>query len=195
MSSEVLRPVRKIGAAATWVIAFSAGTQVVTALLLWTSVDLASSLAADLVAVFVQLVAGVLFVAWMRQARFNSDVITSRHQHRWTSMWVVVGWIIPFGNLVIPYAVMQDIWRGSDRTQPMVGLQKRPQSGLVKAWWITYIGSNVLGLAAARSALDDVALLSTISAAGLVAAAALAARMIKQVNGMQDVVAVQVGES
>lgn len=131
---------RGIGTAATGMIAFSAGTQVVTAALLWTSVDPASDLAANFIALFVQLVGGVLFVAWMRQARLNSDTITSRHQHRWTNMWV----------------------------QPMVGLQKRPQSGLVTAWW-----------------------LSTISAAGLVVAAVLAAQMIKRVNAMQEAVQVE----
>jgi hypothetical protein len=183
--------VRGIGTAATGMIAFSAGTQVVTAVLLWTSADPASGLAADWIAAFVQVVAGVLFIAWMRQARLNSDDITSRHQHRWTNMWVIVGWVIPFGNLVIPYAVMQDIWRGSDRTQPVVGLRQRPQSGLVTGWWITFIGSNALGLIAGGSAPDDVALLSTISAAGLVVAAVLAAQLIKRVNGMQEAVQVR----
>lgn len=182
---------RGIGTAATGVIAFSAGAQVVTAALLWTSVDPSSGLAADLVALFVQVVAGVLFIAWMRQARLNSDVITSRHQHRWTNMWVILGWVIPFGNLFIPFAVMQDIWRGSDRTRPMAGLQQRPQSGLVTGWWITYIGSNVLGVIAGRGAVDDYALLSTISAAGMVAAAVLAAQMIKRVNEMQETVQVE----
>ncbi|MFD5831069.1 DUF4328 domain-containing protein [Lentzea sp. NPDC060358] len=190
MSSEVVRPVRGIGTVATWVIAFSAATQVVTAVLLWISVDEATALAATFVALLVQVVAGVLFIAWMRRARFNSDVITSRHQHRWTTMWVVVGWIIPFGNLVIPYAVMQDIWRGSDRTQPAVGLQQRPQSGLVTGWWITYIGSNALGLVSGRAAPDDHALLSTVSSAGLVVAAVLAARMIERVAAMQEAVPV-----
>ena len=191
MSTEGVRPVRGIGAAATGMIALSAATQVVTAVLLWTSVDPASGLAADLVALLVQVVAGVLFIAWMRRARLNSDAITSRHQHRWTNMWVILGWFIPFGNLFIPYAVMQDIWRGSDRTQPMVGLRQRPQSGLVTGWWITYIGSNVLGMIAGRAALDDFALVSTISTAGLVVAAVLAAQMIKRVNEMQEVVQVE----
>ncbi|MEU3646707.1 DUF4328 domain-containing protein [Lentzea sp. NPDC034063] len=192
MSSEVVRSVRGFGTAATGAIAFSAATQVVTAALLWISVDEATVLAAGFVALLVQVVAGVLFIAWMRQARLNSDTITSRHQHRWTNMWVIVGWIIPFANLFIPYAVMQDIWRGSDRTQPMVGLQKRPQSGLVTGWWITYIGSNALGVIAGRAALDDYALLSTVSTAGLVVAAVLAAQMIKQVTERQEAVPVQV---
>ena len=191
MGTEGVRPVRGIGAAATGMIALSAATQVVTAVLLWTSVDPASGLAADLVALLVQVVAGVLFIAWMRRARLNSDAITSRHQHRWTNMWVILGWFIPFGNLFIPYAVMQDIWRGSDRTQPMVGLRQRPQSGLVTGWCITYIGSNVLGVIAGRAALDDFALVSTISTAGLVVAAVLAAQMIKRVNEMQEVVQVE----
>jgi FtsH-binding integral membrane protein len=195
VSTEVVRPVRGIGTAATVSIAVSAGIEVIIAVMAWISVDPASSTAVDLISVYVQFVAAVLFIAWMHRARLNSDVITSRHQHRYTNVWVVVGWIVPLANLFIPYAVMQDIWRGSDRTQPMVGLQKRPQSGLVTAWWITYIGSNVLGVVAGQSALDDVPALYTICAAGFVAAAVLAARMIKQVNEMQEVVEVHVGES
>jgi len=182
---NVVRPLHGIGTAATGAIAFAAGMQVVTAVLLWTSVDEATAVATDLMALLVQIVAGVLFIVWMVKARLNSDDITSKHQHRYTNMWVYLGWFIPFGNLFIPFGVMQDIWRGSDRTQPMVGLQQRPKSGLVTAWWICYIGSNALGLVAGRSALQDVAALYTISAAGLVAAAVLAGRMIKQVNAMQ----------
>ncbi|MFS8098489.1 DUF4328 domain-containing protein [Lentzea alba] len=181
----VVRPVQGIGTAATGAIAFAAGLHVVTAVLLWVSVGEASSRAANWMALFVQVVAGVLFIVWMVRARLNSDDITSRHQHRYTNVWVPLGWFIPFGNLVIPFVVMQDIWRGSDRTQPMVGLQQRAKSGLVTAWWITYIGSNVLGVIAGRSAVQDGPLLYTISALGLVAAAVLAGRMINQVNGMQ----------
>lgn len=184
---------RGLGTAATGTIAFSAGTQVVSAAMLWTPVDAESISSANWIAMFVQVVAGVMFIAWMRQARLNSDVITSRHQHRYTNVWVVLGWVVPFANLFIPYAVMQDIWRGSDRTQPMVGLQKRPKSGLVTAWWITYVCSNALGVMAGRSAVDDMALLYTVSALGLAGAAVLAARMIKRVTDVQELV--PVGES
>jgi hypothetical protein len=75
----------------------------------------------------------------------------------------------------------------------MAGLQKRPQSRLVTAWWITYIASNALGVVAGRCAVDDMAALYTISALGLVGAGVLAARMIKQVTEMQE--RVPVGES
>jgi hypothetical protein len=182
---SVVRPLHGIGTLATGAIAFAAGMQVVSAVLLWTSVDEATALAVDVTGLLVQIVAGVIFMIWMGRARLNSDEITSKHQHRYTTMWVYLGWFIPFGNLVIPFVVMQDIWRGSDRTQPMVGLQQRPKSGLVTAWWICYIASNALGLIAGRAASEDFVTVSSISAAGLVAAAVLAARMIKQVNAMQ----------
>lgn len=192
---SVVRPVHGAGALATGGIAFAAGLQVVSAVLLWTAVDESTAIAVDWMALLVQVVAGVLFMVWMGRARLNSDEITSKHQHRYANMWVYLGWFIPFGNLVIPFVVMQDIWRGSDRTRPMVGLQKRPKSGLVTAWWIFYIASNALGVLAGRAAWEDYALLSSISAAGLVVAAVLAAQMIKQVNAMQEVEPIRLGES
>jgi len=182
---SVIKPAQGLAGAATVAIGLAAGVHVVSAVLLLMSADEATSLTLDVLMLLMQVVAGVLFIAWMGRMRANSDVITSKHQHRYTTMWVYLGWFIPFGNLFIPFAVMQDIWRGSDRSQPMVGLQQRPKSGLVTAWWICYIASNGLALVAVRSAEGDYAALSAVAAAGTVAAAVLAARMIKQVTLMQ----------
>ena len=190
-----IRPAHGLGTAASAVIAVTAGLQVVTAVVVWMSVDESAAAVVDLATLWVNALAAVLFVTWMYRVRANSDVITSAHQHRYKNMWVVLGWVIPFGNLVIPFVVMQDIWRGSDRTQPMVGLQQRQKSGLVTAWWLCYIGSNALALVAARSEWDDYALVYTLSAVVAVAAATLAARMIKQVNAMQVAVPIHLGES
>jgi hypothetical protein len=94
-----------------------------------------------------------------------------------------VGWFIPIANLYIPYAVVQDIWCGSDRANRMVGLQQRPQSSLITAWWICFLLSNVsLTLPASRS---QIATLATISALLSVAAAVLAARVIRRINDLQ----------
>ncbi|WP_330273492.1 DUF4328 domain-containing protein [Lentzea sp. NBC_00516] len=183
--SAVVRPARAIGKAATGAIAFATGIEVVETVLLWTSVYAEPSPTAYWVSLLANVVAGVLFVVWMNQARLNADAITSKHQARYTNMWVFVGWIIPFANLFIPYAVMQDIWRGSDRSRPMTGLKQRPQSGLVTAWWLCYIGSNVISAVSVMSAVQDVVTLATISVLALIAAAVLAGRMISLVNEMQ----------
>lgn len=192
---SVVRPAHALALAATVAIALTAGLQVVTAIVLWMSVDESTTAVADVVTLWVNALAAVLFVTWMHRARLNSDVITSKHQHRYTNMWVVLGWIIPFGNLVIPFVVMQDIWRGSDRTQPMVGLQQRRKSGLVTAWWLCYIGSNGLAVVAAQSAWDDYATVYSLSAAVAVAAAVLAARMMKQVTSLQQLEPSHLGAS
>ncbi|MET9627542.1 DUF4328 domain-containing protein [Lentzea sp. NPDC006480] len=182
---SAVRSAHGVGTAATGLIAFAAGTEVVTTVLLWVS---PAEPMPYWVALFAHVVAGVVFISWMSQARLNSDVITSKHQHRYTNMWVFVGWIIPLANLFIPYAVMQDIWRGSDRSQPMTALRERPFSGLVRAWWATFIAGNLVASVPGLT-LRDAAAWGTLSAALGVAAAVLAARMIKQLN------AVQVGES
>ncbi|MEV6241455.1 DUF4328 domain-containing protein [Lentzea sp. NPDC051838] len=192
---SVVRPAHAVGKFATAAIFVAAGIQVLIAVMLWSSANEASGVLVDWAALFVQVVAGVAFVVWMSQARLNSDVITSKHQHRYANMWVFVGWIIPFLNLFIPFVVMQDIWRGSDRSQPMVGLKQRPQSGLVTAWWLCYLASNALVLIAGNSAVQDYATVYTLSAVMSVAAASLAARMIKRVNAMQEEVPSHLGES
>lgn len=174
-----------MGTAATAAIAFTVGIEVVETALMWISAYQEPSPFAYWLTVVSQTTAAVLFVMWMHKARQNADQITSKHQARWTGMWVFVGWIIPVANLFIPYAVMQDIWRGSDHARPMVGLQRRPQSGLVKAWWFVYIGSNVLFAVIGYSAAQDVPFLATVAVLGWVAAAVLAARMIRTVNEMQ----------
>lgn len=189
----VVRSSRAIGVAATGLIALAAGTEVVTTVLVWTSPGEANP-SVDWVTLFAHVAAGVIFVVWMSQARLNSDAITSTHQHRFTNMWVFVGWIIPIANLFIPYAVMQDIWRGSDRSQPTTELRKRPRSGLVTAWWSCFVAGN---LAASVPALTsrDAAAWGTVSAGLSVAAAVLAARMIQQLNVMQEAQPSHLGES
>ncbi|GLY49635.1 DUF4328 domain-containing protein [Lentzea sp. NBRC 102530] len=183
--SSVVRPAHAVGVVATAAIAFAVGVETIEAVMAWALVSAQVDEVTYWVSLLVHVVAGIAFVVWMNQARFNADTITSKHQARWTNMWVFVGWIIPVANLFIPYAVMQDVWRGSDRTQPMVGLRQRPLSGLVRAWWLCWIGSNVLATVSWRSAPQDVALLITISTSLSIAAAVLVARMIRVVNEMQ----------
>lgn len=101
----------------------------------------------------------------MKQVRHNADVITSTHQHRFTKVWVFVGWFIPIANLYIPYAVMQDIWRGSDRSQPTLGLQHREPSGLVLLWWLCFLVSNFSVTLPPKYAFQ-LAVFATISADG-----------------------------
>ena len=178
--------------AAMILIALTVVTDVVVTSLDWVYAAQADVPALDLVyalagwiSLVAYVVAGITFMVWMSQARLNSDAITSAHQHRYTKMWVFVGWLIPFANLVLPHIVMQDIWRGSDRTQPMVGLQQRAKSGLINAWWACFLVYVVASGLSARTYGENAALLSTLSTVAAIAAALVVVRIIRQINDMQ----------
>ncbi|MFD4670613.1 DUF4328 domain-containing protein [Lentzea sp. NPDC058450] len=192
MNAEVLRPVHGIGRAATVLMGISAGISVLGSVFLWLTVDAdvltplgaATSFIlswADLVALVVTAAA---FIVWMYYARQNADEITSKHQHRFTRPWVIFGWFIPIANLFIPQMVMQDIWRGSDRANRMIALDQRPKSGLITGWWLCFVISNV-SLTLPQQYSYELATLSTISALLSIAAAVLAARVLRQINEMQ----------
>ncbi|WP_325051084.1 DUF4328 domain-containing protein [Lentzea atacamensis] len=128
--------------------------------------------------------AAIAFIVWMNRARHNSEAITSDQRHRFRNVWVFVGWFIPIENFCIPYAVMQDIWRGSDRSQPMLGLQHRDTSGLVLLWWLCFLLPN-FSISLPPKYVFELTVFATISAALSVAAAVLAARMIRELNAVQ----------
>ena len=192
MNNGVVRPVRGIGLAATVLIGAVAVIKVLVAVFLWLTVDadeftpLGAAVADGLSVIWlvVFLVAAGTFMAWMNRARRNSDAITSTHQHRFTNVWVFVGWFIPIANFYIPYAVMQDIWRGSDRSQPMLGLQQREISGVILVWWLCFLLSN-LSLSVTEHYFFALTVFATISALLSVVAAVLGARIISQINTMQ----------
>ncbi|MFI6102006.1 DUF4328 domain-containing protein [Lentzea sp. NPDC051213] len=188
----MLRPVHGAGLAATVLIGIVAGVKVLVAVLGWLTVDadqytpLGAAVAAALSWIWLVafVVAAITFMVWMHHARLNADTITSPHQSRFAKLWVYLGWFIPIANLYIPYAVMQDIWRGSDRSQPMIGLRQREPSGLILLWWLCFLFSNV-SLTLPPKYAFEVAVFATISALLSVVAAVLGARVIRQVNDMQ----------
>jgi preprotein translocase subunit SecY len=199
VSNEAFRPVRGIGTAAIILIVITVVADIVNTVADWTlgpvaagdvegSAGQAAAVAALLMLLWIWLVAyvlaGITFIVWMYWARLNSHATASRHQHKWAPMWVILGWIIPIVNLFVPQAVMQDIWRASDRSQGTLALQLRPKSGLVTAWWSCWIVSFALAYVGARLQTDQ-AVWSTLSTAVTVAAAVLAIQIIRKVNDAQ----------
>ncbi|MFI6102007.1 DUF4328 domain-containing protein [Lentzea sp. NPDC051213] len=202
MSNEAFRPVRGIGTAAIILIIITTAIDIVNTVLDWTvgqvlveyelgkasETAVTAAQAVLLMMLWVWLVAyvlaGITFMVWMYWARLNSHATASKHQHKWAPMWTIVGWLIPFVNLFVPFAVMQDIWRASDRSQGTLALQLRPKSTLVTAWWSCWIASFVLAYVGGRIQLDF-AVWSTFSTLATVAAAVLAIRIIRTLNDAQ----------
>jgi hypothetical protein len=55
---------------------------------------------------------GTTFLGWLFQARRKAVVIGGAAQ-RWSSPWVVLGWVIPVASLWIPRRIVIDVWRAS----------------------------------------------------------------------------------
>jgi hypothetical protein len=88
---------------------------------------------------FVAVVIAIGFVVWFRRARINAE--DSDWRQRRSLGWAVWGWVIPIGNLWIPFQLMGDIWRASlpeseqDKTAWLPGL-----------WWTFWLlGGLTLG--------------------------------------------------
>jgi hypothetical protein len=92
---------------------------------------------------FVSTVGLVLIIIWQWRSAKNAEAL-GRTGARFTPGWSIAGWLIPFANLVIPYLIMQDLWRASDpQAEPGIGWRRLKGAPLVAQWWIAYIVSFV----------------------------------------------------
>jgi hypothetical protein len=87
---------------------------------------------------------GLSFLAWSARAR----AVTRPPGPFATRMdgWTVTGWFCPIANLWIPYQVMGDILRSSERQAESVpGPSARHRSGtaLVRSWWVLWLSTWV----------------------------------------------------
>ena len=86
------------------------------------------------------IAAMVTFLIWLVQAHDNVRYLRGS-QMKWPQALAVAGFFIPVANLLIPYLVMQEIWRGSDpeTSEPDELDPHRPaNSPLILAWAIVW---------------------------------------------------------
>lgn len=208
MSIDSFRPVRGIGLAASVLIGLVAALTVADAVSSQYSAGVvreyadgtatmedlraadAVSLMISLPGLAVFLTAGVVFLVWLHRARYNSERISYADPHRHKRGWTIGSWFVPIVNLWFPQQVVQDVYRGSDRSQADRPLVARNTSGLVNAWWaavlVMWTGDRLLaGLLVRDGSMDTIALLSWVSAVITIVAAVLAVRVIKQINDLQ----------
>jgi len=82
------------------------------------------------------IISYIVGVLWFRRAYYNAhqlDPATMRYKDGWT-VWAG---FIPIINFIIPYQIMQDIWRSIVR---ILHLQKEINypAVLINAWWLCY---------------------------------------------------------
>lgn len=134
---------------------------------------------------------GLAFVTWAVRAYRNLPALGINERRYWT-IWLVVGWIIPGANLLVPKLLVDDIWRASSPDAPIDGADewhRRPVASIVNRWWCSFLVTPaivVLGVVTARGGLDDFEQQVAVGAMGVLAAisivvAATAARQLMAV--------------
>ena len=149
-------------------IAVGSTTVAITDLALWSTVAL----------LFVMLVTGVGFVRWAVRAYRNLPALGITERRYWT-IWLVVGWVIPGANLLVPKLLVDDLWRASSPNLPVDpgdSWQRRPVATLVNRWWCSFLLSPALvvfAVVAARGGIEDFDRRLTVGAACVAAAVAV----------------------
>lgn len=121
-------------------------------------------------------VTGVAFVAWAVRAYRNLPALGINERRYWT-IWLVIGWIIPGANLLVPKLLVDDIWRASSPSVEIGGgdsWQRRPVASTVNRWWCSFLVTPAIAVLAAITARGGVAEYEErVAAAALAALAAL----------------------
>ena len=89
----------------------------------------------------VPLITAVIFLKWIFEASRNLSALGVTGQE-FPSSWSVFWFFIPIANLVQPYRVVKEIWKGSHPNLKEGGLsawRKVPASPLIIIWWIAWI--------------------------------------------------------
>lgn len=145
-----------------------------------TSIDLETVARSTTIALLgLLVVTGIAFVAWAVQAYRNLPALRIEERRYWT-IWLVVGWVIPGANLLVPKLVVNDLWRASSPEVSVLGgdaWQRRPVHTIVNRWWCSFLVTPaclVLGLVTARGGIVEFEQQLWIGAASIVAAVSIA---------------------
>ncbi len=90
--------------------------------------------------------AAIVWLAWLYRAYGNLTLVGSKRS-RFPRAWAVGYWLIPFVNLVRPYAVMRDLWLRSASLNDRDGYDSLPPPQLLAWWWgisVTWVVSGWL---------------------------------------------------
>jgi hypothetical protein len=85
------------------------------------------------------LVAGIVFLVWVRRARMNAELMAGPDSQRLRRGWAIGAWLCPVMNLWYPHTIMSDIYRASSRRQPV-------STAIVGVWWAAMLANVLLGV-------------------------------------------------
>lgn len=107
----------------------------------------------SIVVVVASILAGIMFLVWIYRAYRNLEILRADGR-KVTPGGAVGAFFIPFVNLVRPYQVAQELWRGSDpECTDEYAWTERPSSGLIKVWWFVRLAEVILSYVSSRMML------------------------------------------
>jgi hypothetical protein len=138
----------------------------------------------------------VLLIIWLYRAAKNNEAL-GRQNPRLGPGWAIGGWFIPVAWWVIPFIVLDDVWRGSDPSIPRGDPSWRRSSTLPAIWawlvtaliyfipnWIASSGGDVRADEPEKVRRDDI--LRIIAHVVGIVAAVLAIVVIRRVAARQE---------
>lgn len=138
----------------------------------------------------------VLLIIWLYRAAKNNEAL-GRQNPRLGPGWAIGGWFIPIAWWVIPFIVLDDVWRGSDPSIPRGDPSWRRSKTLPAIWawavtaailtipnFIASSGGDVRADEPEKVRRDDT--LRIIAAAGGIIAAVLAIVVVRKVAARQE---------
>ena len=138
----------------------------------------------------------VLLIIWLYRAAKNNEAL-GRQNPRLGPGWAIGGWFIPIAWWVIPFIILDDVWRGSDPSIPRGDPNWRRSStmGAIWAWLVTAVIFTIPSAIASSTGdvradepdkvrRDDI--LRIIGAVGAIAAAVLAIFVTRRIAARQE---------
>jgi multisubunit Na+/H+ antiporter MnhC subunit len=138
----------------------------------------------------------VLLIIWLYRAAKNNEAL-GRQNPRLGPGWAIGGWFIPIAWWVIPFIILDDVWRGSDpsiaRGDPT--WRRSSTMGAIWAWLVTAVIFTVPSAIASSTGdvradepekvrRDDI--LRVIGAVGAIVAAVLAILVTRRIAARQE---------
>jgi hypothetical protein len=91
---------------------------------------------------------GLVFLTWIFSFAENCRALGVRGM-RFTPIKAVLWWFIPILNLIVPYRIMQELWRATAPEDPIpTDWEYRPGSRLIMVWWLVYVLGGAAGMLA-----------------------------------------------
>jgi hypothetical protein len=101
-------------------------------------------LLAERLGLLAMLIAAIPFIMWLFRSHRNLPALRAAPL-TFSPGWTIAAWFIPLANLVVPYLVVQEVYRGSNPAGAGDRLDRLGSGSLlVMLWWFLWVAANVV---------------------------------------------------